>query len=64
MSFSGISPGSIILIILIIILFYGTKKLKNIGEEIGQAFKGFRKGLHYKKKTQQKKIKKKENSKK
>ena len=30
---------------MIILLIFGTKKLRNIGEDLGQAFKGFRKGL-------------------
>ncbi|HFL8794756.1 MAG TPA: twin-arginine translocase TatA/TatE family subunit [Candidatus Azosocius sp. HAIN] len=45
MNFAGISPGSLLLIFLIILLIFGTKKLRNIGEDLGQAFKGFRKGL-------------------
>lgn len=45
MGLSGISPGSLILIILIILLIFGTSKLKNIGEDLGQALKGFKKGL-------------------
>lgn len=45
MGFSGISPMSLLLIFLIIILLFGTKKLRNIGEDLGHAFKSFRKGL-------------------
>ena len=36
MGFSGISPMSLLLIFLIIILLFGTKKLRNIGEDLGQ----------------------------
>jgi sec-independent protein translocase protein TatA len=45
MGFSGISPMSLLLIFLIIILLFGTKKLRNIGEDLGHAFKSFRKGI-------------------
>ena len=45
MGFSGISPMSLLLIFLIIIILFGTKKIRNIGEDLGHAFKSFRKGL-------------------
>lgn len=45
MGFTGISPMSLIIIFLIIILLFGTKKLRNIGEDLGHAFKSFRKGI-------------------
>lgn len=45
MGLSGISPMSLLLIFLIIILLFGTKKLRNIGEDLGHAFKSFRKGI-------------------
>lgn len=45
MGIGGISPGSLILIFLIIVLLFGTKKLSTLGEDIGKALQGFRKGL-------------------
>lgn len=45
MGFGGISPGSLILIFLIVVLLFGTKKLQSLGEDLGKAIKGFRKGL-------------------
>ena len=45
MGLSGISPGSLILIFLIVILLFGTKKLQTVGEDLGKALKGFRKGM-------------------
>lgn len=45
MGFGGISPMSLLLIFLIIIVLFGTKKLRNIGEDLGHAFKSFRKGI-------------------
>ena len=46
MGFGGISPGSLILILLIVLILFGTKKLRNIGEDMGHALKSFRKGLN------------------
>lgn len=45
MGFGGISPMSLLLIFLIIIVLFGTKKLRNIGEDLGHAFKSFRRGI-------------------
>lgn len=45
MGLSGMSPLSLLLILLIIIACFGTKKLKNIGEDLGSAIKHFRRGL-------------------
>jgi sec-independent protein translocase protein TatA len=46
MGIGGISPGSLILIFLIVVLLFGTKKLQTLGEDMGKAIKGFRKGLN------------------
>ncbi len=43
--FSGISPASLILILLIVVLLFGTKKLKGLGTDVGGAIKGFRKAM-------------------
>ncbi len=45
MGLGGISPGSLLLIFLIIVVLFGTKKLASLGEDLGKAFKGFKKGL-------------------
>ena len=44
MGFAGISPGSLLLIFLIVLVF-GPKRLESLGEELGKALRGFRKGL-------------------
>ena len=40
---SGISPWSILLILIIVVVLFGTKKLRNIGSDIGAAMKSFKK---------------------
>ncbi|VAW38621.1 Twin-arginine translocation protein TatA [hydrothermal vent metagenome] len=41
----GISPIQIGIILLIVVLIFGTKKLKNIGGDLGEAVRGFKKGI-------------------
>ena len=41
--FSGISPWSILLILIIVVLLFGTKKLRNVGSDLGSAIKSFKK---------------------
>jgi sec-independent protein translocase protein TatA len=45
MGIGGISPGSLLLIFVIILVLFGTKKLRTIGEDLGHALQSFRKGL-------------------
>jgi len=45
MGFGGIGPGSLILILVIVILLFGTKKLRNVGGDLGGALKNFRKSM-------------------
>ncbi|KTC98581.1 twin-arginine translocase TatA/TatE family subunit [Legionella erythra] len=46
MGLSGVSPLSLLLILLIVIALFGTSKLKNIGSDLGSAIKNFRKALN------------------
>ncbi|MEJ2308590.1 MAG: twin-arginine translocase TatA/TatE family subunit [Gammaproteobacteria bacterium] len=41
----GISIPSLILILVIVLLLFGTKRLKNVGSDLGGAIKGFRKAM-------------------
>lgn len=41
-----VSPGSLLLTLLVVVLVFGTKRLRNVGEDLGAAVKNFRKGLH------------------
>lgn len=42
MGISGISFWQLLIVLLIIILLFGTTKLRNIGSDLGNAIKGFR----------------------
>ena len=46
MGLSAISPLSLLLILLIILTLFGTSKLKNLGSELGEAIKNFRRALN------------------
>jgi sec-independent protein translocase protein TatA len=41
----GISVWQILIVLLIVLLLFGTKKLRNIGGDLGEAVKGFKKGI-------------------
>lgn len=41
----GISIPSLLIILAIIILLFGTKRLRNIGSDVGNAVKGFKKAM-------------------
>lgn len=40
--FSGISIWQLLIVLAIIVLIFGTKKLKNVGSDLGGAVKGFK----------------------
>ncbi len=45
MGFGGISPWSLLIILVIILLLFGTKRLRNMGSDLGGAFKSFKKAM-------------------
>ena len=45
MGIGGISVGSLLLILVIVLLVFGTKKLRNVGSDLGGAIKGFRSAM-------------------
>ena len=45
MGFGGISIWSLLLILAIVVLLFGTKKLRNIGGDLGNAIRNFKKGM-------------------
>ena len=42
----GISPTQLLIILLIVALIFGTKKLRNMGSDLGGAVKGFKKAMN------------------
>jgi sec-independent protein translocase protein TatA len=45
MGFGGISIWSLLLILAIVVLLFGTKKLRNVGGDLGGAIKSFKKSV-------------------
>lgn len=45
MGLSGVSLSSLLVILLIAMLVFGTKRLSSIGKDLGAALKGFREGM-------------------
>lgn len=46
MGFGGISIWQLLIVLAIIVLLFGTKKLKGMGSDIGGAVKGFKKAIN------------------
>jgi sec-independent protein translocase protein TatA len=46
MGIGGISIWQLLIVLVIIILLFGTKKLKNVGGDLGSAIKSFKKAVH------------------
>ena len=45
MGFGGISIWQLLIILAIVLVLFGTKRLRNIGSDLGGAFKGFKKAM-------------------
>lgn len=45
MGLGGISMWQLLIILLIVVMVFGTKKLKNIGSDLGGALKGFKNAM-------------------
>ncbi|HVA55964.1 MAG TPA: twin-arginine translocase TatA/TatE family subunit [Gammaproteobacteria bacterium] len=41
-----LSVGKILLILIIVVLVFGTAKLPKLGEDLGKAMRSFKKGMH------------------
>lgn len=46
MGIAGMSPLSLLLILLIVVALFGTNKLKSLGQDLGEAVKSFRGALN------------------
>jgi sec-independent protein translocase protein TatA len=45
MGIGGISMWQLLILLVIVVLVFGTKRLRNMGGDLGAAVKGFRKGM-------------------
>ncbi|MGI9281155.1 MAG: twin-arginine translocase TatA/TatE family subunit [Endozoicomonas sp.] len=45
MGFGGISIWQLLIVLLIVVMLFGTKKLKGLGGDLGSAVKGFKKAI-------------------
>ncbi len=45
MGFGGISIWQLLIILVIVLLLFGTKRLRNLGGDLGSAVKGFKKAM-------------------
>ncbi|CAH0991836.1 Sec-independent protein translocase protein TatA [Sinobacterium norvegicum] len=45
MGLGGISIWQLLIVLVIVLLLFGTKRLKNIGGDLGGAIKGFKKAM-------------------
>ena len=46
MGLSGISIWQLLIVLLIVVMIFGTKRLKDIGQDLGGAVKGFKKAIN------------------
>lgn len=53
--FGGISIWQLVIVLAIIILIFGTKKLKGLGSDLGSAVKGFKEAVDKDEKTEEEK---------
>ncbi|PKM06454.1 MAG: twin-arginine translocase subunit TatA [Gammaproteobacteria bacterium HGW-Gammaproteobacteria-4] len=42
----GIGWQQLLIVLVIVLLIFGTKRLKNVGNDLGEAIKGFKKGMN------------------
>jgi sec-independent protein translocase protein TatA len=45
MGFGGISIWQLLIVLVIVLLLFGTKRLRNLGGDLGNAVKGFKKAM-------------------
>jgi sec-independent protein translocase protein TatA len=58
MGFGGISIWQLLIILAIVLVLFGTKRLRNIGSDLGGAFKGFKSAMKDDKKDESEKLEK------
>lgn len=45
MGLGGISVWQLLILLVIVVVLFGTKRLRNLGGDLGSALRGFRKGM-------------------
>lgn len=60
MGLGGISIWQLVIVLGIILLLFGTKKLRNIGGDLGSAVKGFKKAMKEEPKEETKQVEQKD----
>ncbi|MHA6232965.1 twin-arginine translocase TatA/TatE family subunit [Pseudomonas fluorescens group sp. PF-69] len=45
MGLGGLSAGKLLIILLIVIMLFGTRRLKGLGADLGDTIRGFRKSM-------------------
>ena len=45
MGISGVSIGSLLIVLVIVMLLFGTKRLRTVGGDLGGALRGFREAI-------------------
>ena len=45
MGLEGFRLGSLLLVLVIVLLLFGTKRIRHIGEDLGKALRSFRKAM-------------------
>ena len=58
MGFGGISIWQLLIILVIVLVLFGTKRLRNIGSDLGGAFKGYKSAMKDDKKDESEKLEK------
>jgi sec-independent protein translocase protein TatA len=53
MGIGGLSLGSLLVILAIVVLLFGTKRLRSIGSDLGGALSGFRKAVRETQETEE-----------
>ena len=58
MGFGGISIWQLLIVLAIVLVLFGTKRLRNIGSDLGGAFNGFKSAMKDEKKDESEKLEK------
>jgi sec-independent protein translocase protein TatA len=45
MGIGGLGIGKVLIVVLIVLVLFGTKRLRSLGSDLGETVKGFRKAL-------------------